>query len=400
MLRLKPFILLEGSNTTASTLFELVIVFCVNNSGKSKTSFIEAMKADADVQHWIKAAGNSKFNTDPEAIYNFANLLKKKTSNAKASSAGQSSPSTSKFWVTHTNKGKDISKADVLINKYRVSIKGPDARLMSGVKEESLATLLAAFNTIGLNDIGLELESIVNEFVSRVKTVGVDMNTKAIRLKDPKKLSSVNQKAFADLQKQIDVKKKAEQAFEQAFKQSNFAEAFAWEAMSGEQKFGGTTGMADAMLVWPYDLKAVIWEQDLSLNSSYTKKISKKMKFSANVKSHSYKKKGSKYGYTIDQTINLAMKTAKDDFDSSLNEYNENYDLAHTQLNEGVISEVNIIDIVKKLWVKLKDSIKKAWSKLISLIEAVQSQLTDALNEGPSATMNAFGLIPVVSTNL
>ena len=90
----------------------------------------------------------------------------------------------------------------------------------------------------------------------------------------------------------MDVKKLAEAAFKKAFAsdQSKFAQAFAWEAMSGEKKFV-SKGVADAMLVWPYNLRSVIFHPNLSLNDSYVSRVAKQMKFSANVKSGSRSKK-------------------------------------------------------------------------------------------------------------
>ena len=34
-----------------------------------------------------------------------------------------------------TGKSSDTSKADVMLGKHQVSVKGPEARLMSGVKD-------------------------------------------------------------------------------------------------------------------------------------------------------------------------------------------------------------------------------------------------------------------------
>jgi len=394
----KTHYLVEGT-TTASTIFELVIVFCINNASKSKEDFITAFNADTDSQKWAKS-GKSKFAVDGDSVYEFAQLLKKKTKGSSASSAGQSSPSTTKFWKEHTGKGKDISKADVLIDKHRVSVKGPQARLMSGVKEESLATLYAAFETIGVENVGLELEKIVKGFVSRVKTVGDEMTSRALKKQDPKKLSAENKKAFKDLETQVNVKELAEAAFKKAFNNKSFADAFAWEAMSGEKKFGDTVGMADSMLVWEYDLKGLVWHSNLSLNDSYVKKVSSKMKFSADVKSNSYKKKGKKYGYSISQTVSLAMKTVKKDFDYGVNECINSYEHAQSQLNEGVINEVALTALLKKAWGKLKNVIKKAWQKLLNLLSTLTNQVKDAIKGGPDDLMNAFELQPVIKTNL
>ena len=43
-------------------------------------------------------------------------------------------------------------------------------------------------------------------------------------------------------------------------------------------------------LLWPYDLRNIVWYPKLSLNHPYVKKVSGQMKFSASVKSSSYKR--------------------------------------------------------------------------------------------------------------
>ena len=103
-------------------------------------------------------AQNNALWKDPDQLFKFATLLKKITRGKSASSAGQTSPATSAMWKTVTGKSSDTSKADVMLGKHQVSVKGPEARLMSGVKTESLATLHAAFHFVQ----NKALEKIVN----------------------------------------------------------------------------------------------------------------------------------------------------------------------------------------------------------------------------------------------
>ena len=388
----------EGT-TTASTLFELVIIACIQ-APKDRRRFDLYMKNDRGYQGWLASAKKDrKWNTDPDQLFEFATLLKKITRGKSASSAGQTSPATSTMWKEVTGKGSDTSKADVNIDKHRVSVKGPAARLMSGVKEESLATLYAAFDTLGVDDLGLELEKIVNNFVSQVKTVGADMNTKTIKEQDPKTLSAENKKAFKDLEKQVQVKVQAETAFKKAFNNKQFADAFAWEAMSGEKKFDRKEGFSDAMLVWNYDLSGVVWHPNLSLNNRYTKKVSSQMKFSANVKSGSYKRAGTKYGYSISQTVGLAMKTAEEEFEVAKNESIEQRMNLENMLTEGRINEAKLLDMLKGVWERLKNAIRTAWVKLVNAITNLVQQLQEAIDGGIDKMLNAFELEPVIRFN-
>jgi hypothetical protein len=386
----------EGT-TTASTYFEWALIAMINDKSRNEKDFIRNISKDKGYIAWLAAAQkDKKWNVDSSAHYEFSKKIKSITKGKRASSAGQSSPSTSTMWKETTGKGSDTSKADININKHKVSVKGVQARLMSGVKEESLATLYAAFNTLGVDNLGQDLEKIVNGFVSRVKTVGENMTSSALKQQDPKTLSTENKKAFNDLQKQMNVKVEAEAAFKKAFNNKAFADAFAWEAMSGEQKFGGGEGVADAMLVWPYDLKGVAWYPKLKLNHKYVKKVSSQMKFSANVKSGSYKKAGSKYGYSISQVVDLAFKTAEKEFDTATNESIEQCKSAEYLLQEGKIDEGKLTDMLKSIWERLKNAIRTAWTKLINLISGLKQQLIDSINGGPAMMLMAFQLEPII----
>ena len=272
---------------------------------------------------------------------------------------------------------------------------------MSGIKTESLATLYAAFETIDVSDLGLGLEDILKEFVSKVKTEGAELNSGTLKKQDPKTLSANNKKAFNDLQKQMDVKKLAEPAFKKAFAsgQGEFARAFAWEAMTGEKKFV-SNGVANAMLVWPYNLRSVVFHPKLTLNGPYVSKVAKQMKFSASVKSSRIERKISgvttKTGYTINQTVSLAMKTAESDFDVAQTEsVNESLQLEN-MLMEGKIDEGKFTDMLKGIWQRLKTAIKGVWDKLLSILSGLLTQLTNAIKGGMNHLLWQFEFEPTV----
>jgi len=383
--------LLEGV-TTASTYFEQVIVACANSKS------LEQLKTSPGFISWL-AKTDKKWKTDDKTLENFRKQVRKISTSG--SPAGQGHGATSDLWKTVTGKSSDISKADVKLGKHQVSVKGPDARLMSGIKTESLATLYAAFETIDVTDLGLGLEDILKDFVSRVKTEGAEFNSGTLRKQDPKTLSANNKKAFNDLQKQIDVKILAEDAFKKAFAsgQGEFARAFAFEAMTGEKKFV-SNGVADAMLVWPYDLRSVVFHQKLTLNGPYVSKVAKQMKFSAGVKSSRISKKiagvSTKTGYTINQTVGLAMKTAESDFDAAQTEsVNECFRLEN-MLMEGKIDEGKFRDMFKDIWQRLKNAIKSAWNKLLNILSSLLTTLNNAIKGGMNHLLWQFEFEPVV----
>jgi len=392
----------EGK-TSASTYFEQVIVACANMKGKDDATKLQSIKDASGYDEWLAEANkDKKWKTDDDTLIIFAKQIQKISKSG--SQAGQTYEKTSDLWKTVTNKASDTSKADVKLGTHLVSVKGPAARLMSGVKSESLATLYAAFETIDVKDLGLNLETIINNFVSKVKTEGAEFNSRTLKKQDPKTLSATNKKAFKDLQTQIDVKKLAEAAFKKAFAsgQGEFAQAFAWEAMSGEKKFAGA-GVADAMLVWPYNLRSVVFHPNLSLNDKYVTRVAKQMKFSANVKSGRIEKTiggvKTKTGYTISQTVGLAMKTAESEFDDAQkNEMNQRINLENL-LMEGKIDEAKLTDMLKGIWERLTNAIKTAWAKLINIISSLLTDLKDAINGGMNHLLWHFELEPIVRVN-
>jgi len=120
------------------------------------------------------------------------------------------------------------------------------------------------------------------------------------------------------------------------------------------------------------------------------------MKFSANVKSGSYKKAGSKYGYSISQVVDLAFKTAEKEFDTATNESIEQCKSAEYLLQEGKIDEGKLTDMLKSIWERLKNAIRTAWTKLINLISGLKQQLIDSINGGPAMMLMAFQLEPII----
>jgi hypothetical protein len=393
----------EAVSTSASTYFEQVIVACANMKGKNPDEKLQSIKDAPGYDQWIGAASkDKKWKTDDTTLLNFAKQIQKISKSG--SQAGQSFEATSDLWQTVTRKSSDTSKADIRLGKHQVSVKGPQARLMSGVKEESLATLYAAFETIDVKDLGLNLEVILKDFVSKVKTEGAEFNSRSLKKQDPETLSEVNKKAFENLEKQMDVKKLAEEAFKKAFAsdQNKFAQAFAWEAMSGEKKFAGA-GVADSMLVWQYNLKSVIFESNLSLNHAYVKKVAKNMKFKADVKSNRIEKKiagvKTKTGYTISQTVALHMTTAKEEFDANTNESLAICRDAHHMLTEGKIDEGKLTDMVKGAWQWLKEAIQASWNKLIKALSNLLVDIKEYVKGGMKTLLWAFEFEPTADVN-
>ena len=127
------------------------------------------------------------------------------------------------------------------------------------------------------------------------------------------------------------------------------------------------------------------------------------MKFSANVKSGRIEKTiggvKTKTGYTISQTVGLAMKTAESEFDDAqTNEMNQRLN-AENMLTEGKIDEAKLTDMLKGIWQRLTNAIKTAWAKLINIISNLLTDLKEFVNGGMNSLLWAFELEPVVRVN-
>ena len=280
----------------------------------------------------------------------------------------------SPFWKEETGKGKDTSKADIVIGKDQVSVKGPQALLMSGEQKESRATVLSALDQFGVQGpLKKELLGYVDQFVTSTRTVGAEFTAGALRKADPAELKSgdkslLQQKKIATmaegnaaarkiLDNQEKLKGTIEAGFQRAFNNKAVGLGFAWESMTGWEKFGGKTfddpgddvGRANVMLAWDYSMKVLQYHK-IKQTGPYTSKVAKEMKMTANMKSGSYDIKGVKAGYSFFQTVRLTISTAFQKTD----ELNEAYfdAVAHQQelLTEGTISEAKLKAVLQKMW--------------------------------------------------
>lgn len=201
-----------------------------------------------------------------------------------AQSAGTLTGELTDFWTMFGAKNA-TSKSDVLLGDNRVSVKAGPSQLMSGVKEESLATFYAALNDCPHIKESKEVNDVINAietFTKGGKTVG--KVRPALKLGKDKALVLANE-----------ANKKAKQKLEKLFNDDpKFATAFAKEAMSGRYKFGPSS-LAFAEYVLAVDstyTKSVLHKTQ---DNTYAAKIAKSMKLDIRFKTGSLK--GGLYGY-------------------------------------------------------------------------------------------------------
>ena len=432
---LKEYYLLT-EDTTASTYFEGVIVDCWNLRNLGEAQFKKKILLQTNVKKFIAVADKQWTAVFPfirpnknrdkkasaalkQAFWHFSELCKQKIkSGGKAGPAGQSYPGVSAFWKEETGKGKDTSKADIVIGKDQVSVKGPKALLMSGEQKESRATVLSALKQSGgQSKLKKELIGYVDSFVTSTRTVGAQYTSDALRKADPKELKSgdkslLQQKKIATmaegnaaarkiLDDQEKLKGTIESGFQRAFNNKAVGLGFAWEAMTGWEKFGGLTfddpgddvGRANVMLAWDYSMNVLQYHK-IKQTGPYTSKVAKEMKMTANMKSGSYSKvvdgKKQKLGYSFYQTVRLTVSTAFKKTDELKEAYFDAIGKQQDLLMEGAISEAKMKAVLQKMWDWFTEKVKKIWNWVMVEISKLKAAIVELFDEGVQFVMNAF----------
>ena len=432
---LKEYYLLT-EDTTASTYFEGVIVDCWNLRNLGEAQFKKKILLQTNVKKFIVVADKQWTAVFPfirpnknrdkkasaalkQAFWHFSELCKQKIkSGGKAGPAGQSYPGVSAFWKEETGKGKDTSKADIVIGKDQVSVKGPKALLMSGEQKESRATVLSALKQSGgQSKLKKELIGYVDSFVTSTRTVGAQYTSDALRKADPKELKSgdkslLQQKKIATmaegnaaarkiLDDQEKLKGTIEAGFQRAFNNKAVGLGFAWEAMTGWEKFGGLTfddpgddvGRANVMLAWDYSMNVLQYHK-IKQTGPYTSKVAKEMKMTANMKSGSYSRvvdgKKQKLGYSFYQTVRLTVSTAFKKTDELKEAYFDAIGKQQDLLMEGAISEAKMKAVLQKMWDWFTEKVKKIWNWVMVEISKLKAAIVELFDEGVQFVMNAF----------
>lgn len=399
-------------STTASTMFEGVIVDCWNlrNDKDFEKNILKQENTRAFLKLNAKGWGTTgkKGKDQAKVLKGFSKLCKKKIKGVSGSATGSGSNKlkVSDFWKEEAKKGKDTSKADILIGKSGVSVKGPSALLMSGEQKESRATVLAAFEEAGKPKLKSELVDIVNEFVTTTRTIGADMTAGTLKKTPNKELSTHNKKVKKELMTaEGEFKTRAEAAFQKAFKNPKTGVLFAREAMTGWEKFGGKTydnygdgdpaGEAEWMLVWDYGLDKLRFDKCDNIASH----VANKMKMSATLKSGSYSAGGVKGGYAIFQTIRLTINTALDDSDKLVAKNEEIIKDYENELSEGIIDEGAFTDAIGKVWRVLKHKLSQLWNWVTEKFSEIADKIKEVLKEGVNTMMTSFGFDVAVNVN-
>ena len=424
MIRFKRF-LTEG--TDASTLFEGVIAVCLSMSGYSQKRFKDNILKQKEIKVFLKVTksdwavdGKTK-KEKADIFWNFSQLCKSKLPATTADAGfGQTKPKISAFWTNTTGKGVDTSKADIKVGKYQCSVKGPKAQLMSGEQKETRATILAALELSGKTGwLKKQLMEEVDKFVTSTRTVGEELNGRILKqmsVKDVKEydkellkkkridsLKDGNTAAKKIIDSQEKMKATITSTFEKAFSNKGVGGAFAYESMTGYEKFGGhifgesgdKSGEASHMIIWNYSMDQLRWQK---LTPKYAAKVSTKMKVRPDLKTNSYSKKVNgkkqKLGYSFYQSLRVSVETIFKETDKLQESFY--YDLID---KSKILSEGKLTDWIKNTWNKIKEKIKNMWLWFNEKIMELKNVANEIINTDVESTLNFFELDVTVKVN-
>ena len=304
------------------------------------------------------------FGIDPTAGKTVAEYLAKNGIKGNAEVLGADQMEVTKewarFWEGNVPSSTKTPKTDFIVGKTKISLKtGGAAQLMSGGKNESVATFYAALEKTK----GNMQKTIVNKLTNMFEGLA------------PSSVAAKDLRAVIKSQKD-EVVNKANAAHKELMselsgifaKNTDFRDAFAYEAMSGEVKFGGNLGTCTHFLVTDFDGKSS------SLHSvsdkKYVSKIAGQMKVSVRFKTTSVKTKAGKTGeYRYWSVVGLILDKMQEDID-------------HMDMN--MLTEASIMDFFKNVWAR----IKVAFQKAVAYVKESVKNMFDFLEVEPDVSFN------------
>jgi hypothetical protein len=306
------------------------------------------------------------FGIDPKAGKNVAKFLVQNGIKGKGEVLGadqlEVTPIWSKYWDRPVPPSTKTPKTDFIIGDAKISLKtGGAAQLMSGGKNESVATFYAAMDKTKGDMQSKLVKKLTNMFENLAPaSVASGQLAKVIKDKSDEVVNKANQ-AHKELMGEL-VNIFAEN--------TKFRDAFAFEAMSGQVKFGGGLGTCTHFLVTDFDGK----KNSLHpvTDKKYVRSIAEQMKVSVRFKTTSVKTKaeGKTGAYRYWSVVGLIIdKMQQDAKELSQNE----------SLNEGTIA-----DFFKGVWEKLK----AIFASVINYLSKSIKNLFDFFDVEPEVEFN------------
>ena len=302
------------------------------------------------------------YKIPPDAGTKIVQSLKDLGVTGRANVTGQDNISVTKNWAQwwqplNVPASTKTPKTDFTIGKYKISLKaGNAAQLMSGGKNESIATFYSATSKMSnavepiIKSLGAELGNMTNSSIA------------ASRLADEIKSGQDEVVVSANLAHQ-----KIKTQLKSALSNDEFRYWFAYEAMSGADKFGGNVGTATHFLSVSFD------GNDTKLHSlsdsSYVNSIANKMKPTVRFKTTSVKRAGKKTGeYRYWSVVSLIVDKLTEEVDS----------------HGGILTEA----IFTSILLKIKKFITTLLRKIVKFIGTSVKRLMEFLELEPHISFN------------
>ena len=260
------------------------------------------------------------------------------------------------------------------------------AQLMSAEKKEAKATVLAAARTAKLdNETITKLMKLINDFATATKTD--KLNTGELKKSNPKELKSkVNIEAKKIIDKAEKVQKQVQEEINQLFSLNpTFKLAFAYEAMTGHDKFSDIKGEANYVIAFNNSFTDVKVEDISKISSPMVKKIAEKCNVSIAFKSSSYKIKGEKAGYTFFSSLRLGLEDLLGK-EQQLKEI----------LEKENLNEASVVDKVKQFFNYLYNK----FNQLVDFISDGFEKLKELAKEGLGAVLEFLGIDITFNNNI
>ena len=330
---------------------------------KDQVILSEARSKGEEMEEFIVAAINgdkepvSKFGIPKGAGKPIANYLKRQGISGKSQVLGADTINVTREWAQHFEGGVPAStrtpKTDFIVGKSKISLKsGGAAQLMSGAKAETTATFHAAAKSLD----NKALSNKLLRMITQLAPAGVASGQLGTVIKQGK--DKVVMKANA-------IHKELQEELKSVFANNQkFANAFAYEAMSGDTKFGRQSpGSCTYFLNVAFDGKSANLKK--VNDSSYVSKIAAQMKPSVRFKTGSQKVKGKKTGaYKYWSVVGLIVDKLNEDLQP----------LEGELLTEGILDKIrqiyqNVKNFIIEIFNKVKDFVSRSYTNLLEFLD-------------------------------
>lgn len=308
------------------------------------------------VSYWeegkIPTSLNSKISE--ESVSAIVSKMKKIGISGDAKKIGSVLVPVSTKWKEYGyDRNTSVPKTDIIIGNDKISLKtGQTAQLMSGGKDETVATFYAAIESSGVdmvlyNNVINKVKKFKHGAVDDVERVGLGKLRKLGQL--PPEVEEVYQiidEISEDIENTINTNDK-------------FSKAFAYEAMTGKIKFGNSIGTAEYMLSVDWSGNTVKYHK--CSDESYISYIANQMKPNVSLKT-------SLSGTRRNYTVALRLEVGK------LLKVPEN------TTNESIISDI---------WKQIKDKIVTFYQFIIGSLKKEIRYFINVMGFEPDIIVNS-----------